>query len=238
MHFVRYNQSMKNYTIIAIPGAGFGAGVYGELSRELAVKALSFPGHARGVAGPAPATIADMADIVRRRCAGLPAASVVLLGHSMGALVAMEAAPHEAVAGLVLVGAAARMPVNEALLAAARDEPETAFAMMLKWGVYRDLPRAEAVRGQLLSLLREAEGGVLYTDLLACNTYAGPEGSGKPLAILAGSHDKMTPPEEGKKLAGALGGAFTLIENCGHMTIAEQPAATALEIGKFINTLN
>lgn len=231
---------MKRYTITAIPGAGFGAGIFGGLVPHLIdypMDAISLPGHDKRVAGPALATIADMAAIVRGNCDGLPGKSVILLGHSMGALVAMEAASHQAVAGLVLLGAAAKMPVNKDFLTAARDDPGSAFEMMIKWSVFRDHPQAGAVRIVLSSLLREAENGVLYADLAACNAYAGPSDIGKPAAVISGSHDKMASAEEGQKLAGMLGGTFAHIENCGHMMMVEKPLETAVEIKKFISTL-
>src|SRR5687768_16028115 len=106
-------------TIIAVPGAGMNAGVWAGIAPHLAefhVDALSLPGHGAAPDDLPLRTLEEMTAFLRRRLDGRPGNSAVLLGHSMGALLAMEAAAHPSVAGIALLGAARRMPVHPDLL--------------------------------------------------------------------------------------------------------------------------
>ena len=77
------------------------------LGRDYRCFALDFPGHGASPLGRA-ATIAGLADAVAAFCAALDLPQVVLMGHSMGGVVALELALHRPalVARLVLVDAA------------------------------------------------------------------------------------------------------------------------------------
>ncbi|MFN5049797.1 alpha/beta fold hydrolase, partial [Roseateles sp.] len=98
-----------------------------------AVLAVDLPGHGRNRAQAPLADVPAMADwlLALMQSAGLshPAA---LVGHSMGSLIALEAAARspEQVSRLVLVGTAYPMKVSPALLETARTAPEQAIAMV------------------------------------------------------------------------------------------------------------
>ncbi len=86
--------------------------------------ALDLPGHGRS-GGELPTSIAALADWLWELIKLLDAPAVSLVGHSMGALIGLElAARHRRrIAGLALLGAAARMPVHPDLLEAAARGP-------------------------------------------------------------------------------------------------------------------
>lgn len=82
--------------------------------------------------------------------------------------------------------------------------------------------------GSGLRLLEKSASGVLYTDLNACNEYRhGLESSALitcPVHIILGRDDRMTPVRAAQALLETLGDArVTIIENCGHMLMAEKP---------------
>jgi len=135
--------SHQSKFIMAVHGAGMHAGVWGSLvgGLPLPCQAISFPGHGR-TDGELLPSIEKMAEWINARLADHSPQSVALLGHSMGALVALEAARHPAVQALVLMGAAAKMPVHPDLLKQAAEKPEAAMEMILKWGVSSAHPRA------------------------------------------------------------------------------------------------
>ena len=93
--------------------------------------AVDQPGHGRSD-GPPLASVEALADwlLALLDAAGVPSAHLV--GHSMGSLIALEAAARapQRAAGLVMVGTAYPMKVSDALLATARDDPARAIAMV------------------------------------------------------------------------------------------------------------
>ena len=95
---------------------------------------LDLPGHGYS-AGPALTTVEAMADWVMRGVEGLGVTQVALVGHSLGSLVALDAAaryPAE-ISRIALVGTAVPMPVGDVLMDAAQHHPQDAFEMMNTW---------------------------------------------------------------------------------------------------------
>jgi pimeloyl-ACP methyl ester carboxylesterase len=232
--------SIQKRIIIAIHGAGMQAGVWETLTLAgklpCPFEMLSLPGHG-DTAGPLLPSIEGMAAWVETRIKNYPAESVVLMGHSMGALVALEAARHPAVAALVVMGAATRMPVHPELLKQAAAAPEAAAAMILKWGISAAHPEAVEI------VKRQMQPAALSNDLAACNAYQHGEATAKnirlPALVLAGSEDKLTKASDGKALADKMPGArFHLVSGSGHMLMVENPLEIAKEISTFISALN
>ena len=95
------------------------------------VLAVDLPGHCRSAGEPA-ATVEAAADFVLALLDAAGLAQAVLVGHSFGALVALEAAARAParVRQLVLVGVAAPMKVSPALLEASLNEPIKALTMV------------------------------------------------------------------------------------------------------------
>src|SRR6266404_7948241 len=109
-------------TVAFIHGAGMDHTVWALQTRWFAhhgrnVLALDLPGHGRS-AGPHLGSIAAMADCVLAALAAVGAERASLVGHSMGALVALAAARAPGtVTALALLGVAPLMPVHPELLA-------------------------------------------------------------------------------------------------------------------------
>ena len=225
-------------SILALHGAGMTGRAWQCLSPLIDVdffKTLDLPGHGDGKSPLT--TIADMAAHVM---AHLPSQPVILMGHSMGALVALETAARAgtAVAALVLMSAAATMPVNAALLEKAKHDPAAAAALVMKWS----LPRMRADDAELLAQVAAAQGGnlALHADLLACDRYAdGVQTAQKitcPVLVIGGTADKMTPPESVAGLAKIfLHGSYAAIDGAGHMPMIEDAPAVARIIEDFLD---
>jgi len=88
------------------------------------VLALDLPGHSRSE-GPALASVEEMALWLLRVLDAAGVAQAALVGHSMGSLVALEAAARAPgrITRLVMVGTAYPMKVSDALLGTARERP-------------------------------------------------------------------------------------------------------------------
>ena len=200
--------------------------------------ALDLPGHGRSE-GPPLASIGAAASWLARVMDAAGIAKAALVGHSMGAAIAIEAAAalQGRVARLALLGSGLSMPVNDALLTSALAAPQAAFAMIVDWG---HGPRAKIggnpapglwMRGGALALLARSRPGVLYADLAACNGWTtGDAAAGRigcPALVVIGARDAMTPPRAGHALARRLAhGRAVSIADCGHMPMAEAPDAT------------
>jgi pimeloyl-ACP methyl ester carboxylesterase len=229
-------------SVVFIHGAGLDHTVWLLQSRYFAhhgfnAVALDLPGHGRSAGAPLPG-IAAMARWVNRATDTLGIEHFASIGHSMGALVAMQAAadaPQRVVlAGLL--GIAVPMPVSEELLQAARSNDHSAFDMVNLWGHgYASQLGGNTAPGMWMvgsanRLLERGGSGVLFNDLNACNEYgAGLEAAAMlhcPALVLLGKQDIMASPRAARELIAALARASVHeLDGCGHMLMAEQPDA-------------
>jgi len=237
--------------VVLLHGAGMDHTVWALQTRYLAhhgraVLAVDLPGHGRS-GGAALATIEDMADWVGALLDAAGVAETALVGHSMGAITALEAASRapERVRKLALLGATAAMPVNSDLLTATREAPEKAIAMIVTWAVGRPAHiggyRAPGlwVMGGAGSLLRKAPKGVLHTDFAACDAYrnglAAAEKVRCPTLLVIGEADLMTPARRAGELAAAIPDCrMTTIAGAGHMMMVEKPDETLDALRNFV----
>lgn len=229
--------------VVFLHGAGMDRTVWSLQTRWFAhhgraVLAVDLPGHGRS-AGPALDEIGTLAGWTADALDAAGAAGpVALVGHSMGALIALEMAARAParVRSLALVGAAARMPVHPDLLDAAATDRDTANRMITLWGHGRGARlgghRAPGLwmTGGAMRLLERAPPGVLHRDLAACNAYRGAGDACAnvvaPTLVLSGRDDQMTPARQGERLAAAISGAtWHVLPDCGHMIMVEQPDA-------------
>jgi pimeloyl-ACP methyl ester carboxylesterase len=236
--------------IVFIHGAAFDHSVWQWQSRYLAhhghsVIAVDLPGHGRSP-GSVRATIGEYAEWVAGvlDAVGLPQAALV--GHSMGSLIALETALRHGprVGKLALVGTSAPMPVSDAFLAAARDEPPVGLEMEAVWGHARGVQLAtSAIPGaSLLSASRRlnarSKAGALQAALEACNAYRADAGKLKALAmptlVVAGKRDQMTQFKGGKALADSIPGARFVALDAGHSMMSEAPRELLVALRGFL----
>ena len=226
--------------LVFVHGGGLDHSVWLLQSRYFAhhghgVMAVDLPGHGKS-GGEALTSIADMADWVIRLLDAAGVKSATLVGHSMGALVVHEAAARhpERVRRIVTIGISVPMPVTEALLGAARDNKHAAFDMVNVWGhgsrahVGGNQAPGMWMMGLGVRLLERSGPGVLYAGLHACNEYRdGLASSARiscPVHVILGRDDRMTPVKAAQPLLETLADArVTILENCGHMIMAEKP---------------
>jgi pimeloyl-ACP methyl ester carboxylesterase len=227
-------------TVVLLHGAGFDHSAWALYSRwfahhGFAVLAPDLPGHGWSQ-GPALASIGEMADWTVALLDAVAAPGAHLIGHSMGSLIALEAAArHPArVTALGLIGTAATMSVGPDLLKAAEADDAAAIDMVSIWGLgFRaelggSLAPGLWMHGEAQSTLQRCAPGVLFSDLSACNAYAdaltAAAGISVPTTLVLGEKDMMTPAKAGKALAAAIPHARTIVlPGAGHMLMAERP---------------
>jgi pimeloyl-ACP methyl ester carboxylesterase len=230
-------------TVVFAHGALCDHGVWTLLARWAAhhgfgVLALDLPGHMRS-AGPALASIEAMADWLLALLDAAGVRRAALVGHSMGSLVALEAAARapERATRLVMLGGAVPMPVTATLLDAARDAPRKAIDMTIAWSFSTLAPKPAYpgpgmwLRGAARALMRQvlAHGGdplLFHTDFSACNDYAhGLAAAARvtcPAHLIVAAADQMTPPRATRELAAALRASVHTVPG-GHFLMQEQP---------------
>lgn len=228
--------------IVFIHGAGMDHTVWALQTRWFAwhgraVLAVDAPGHGRSE-GPALDSIEALAEWVFALLDAAGAKNAALVGHSMGALIALEAAARrpERVRALALCGCAAEMPVSEKLLSAGLAGEHVAYEMITAWGVGRraQVGGAEApgtwMTGGTLRLLEHGRKGVVGIDLRACDRYKGSAAAVQkvnvPTVLVLGSHDRMSPAKAAAPLARIPESQTIVIEQAGHMMMTEQPGRT------------
>lgn len=216
-----------------------------------AVLAIDLPGHGRS-AGPALCAVEAMADWTFALLAAVGATSASLVGHSMGSLIALEAASRHGPTGIdaiALIATAYPMQVSDALLAATRDDEPRAIEMVSLWSVdgahggYSQKPSAPGpgfgvtVGGR--RLMERQAPGVMHVDFVACNAYRNGEAAAAaarcPALFVLGQNDAMTAARSGRALAATIDGARVVeIAGVGHFVMAEAPDRTLDALTKFL----
>jgi pimeloyl-ACP methyl ester carboxylesterase len=204
------------------------------------VLAVDQPGHGRSAGPPLP-SVQALADwtLALMDAAGVQQAT--LAGHSMGTLIALEAAARapQRVTKLVLLGSAYPMKVSDALLATAREAPLRAIDMVNVLSISSaaskpSFPGPGAwVHGSNRALMQRQQAlsrdvNLFEHDFRICDAYsAGAEAMAKvacPTTLIVGERDQMTPPRATRDIAAALKAKVVTVPS-GHHLMAEAPDA-------------
>ncbi|HVO88746.1 MAG TPA: alpha/beta hydrolase [Casimicrobiaceae bacterium] len=237
--------------IVFVHGAGNDHSVWALQSRYFAhhgrnVLAIDLPAHGRSGGEPI-AGVEDLATFLGALLEGLGTGRHTLVGHSMGALAALQCAASypERVGKLALLGPAAPMPVSEELLDAARRNDHIACELINGWSFSvaaqlggNTIPGMWMI-GSAMRLLERSRPGVLAVDLAACNAYANGVAAAArvraPALVILGARDIMAPPRNAKALVDALSDKRVIsLPDTGHALMAERPDAVLDALRGFL----
>lgn len=241
-------------TAVFIHGAQHDHSVWGLQTRYFAhhgfgVLAVDLPGHGRSKGAPL-TSVEAMASWLLTLLDVLKVSKAIIIGHSMGSLIALEASyqsPHR-VSKLALVGTAYPMKVSATLLDAARDEEPRAIDMVNIWShsYFVQKPSAPApgfyvlgMNQRLMQRLSQQNAEpVFHTDFYACNAYANGEIAAQavtcPTLVLLGKDDIMTPSKAAASLIKAIPESELIqLDQCGHALMMEQPDAVLDTLFRF-----
>lgn len=213
------------------------------------VLAVDLPGHGRSE-GPALDSIEAMTGWLLALLDAAGAQRAALVGHSMGSLIAIEAAGTHPlrISAIALVGTAFPMKVSDALLAAAREDEPRAFDMINLWS-RSGVTHRPGSPGPGFSVLNEGrrlmerqKPGVLFKDFNACNAYEGGLERAKavrcPTLFVLGARDLMTPMRAARSLIDAIDGSRVVeIPGAGHAMMDERPDAVLDALRGFLAPL-
>ncbi|MEP7281630.1 MAG: alpha/beta hydrolase [Rubrivivax sp.] len=232
-------------TVVFVHGALFDHSVWTLLARWFAhhgfgVLALDLPGHMRSE-GPALTSIEALADWTLALLDAAGVAHAALVGHSMGSLVALEAAARapQRVDRLVMMGTCVPMPVPAALLELSRDDPWGAIDRVVTFslstlGAKPSYPGPGAwLHGgarQLMRLVLAHHGDrmLFHNDFSACDRYRGGLEAATavraPATLVLADDDRMTLPRGAREVAQRLKATVHQVAG-GHFLMQEQPDA-------------
>lgn len=209
------------------------------------VLAPDLPGHSLS-AGEALESIEDMGAWLADFIQASGADKVHAVGHSQGFLDLLELAVRapELLKSITGIGTAGAIPVNPALIEAARDDAGNAAEMLLMWGFGPDAQYGiSAVPGmQPIAIGRQIMAqNPLYQDLVACAGYENGSAAAAaidlPTQMVLARKDRLTPIKAGMAFAEELGAKTTVIERYGHMLPIEAPRQTLQKLRELIGTL-
>jgi pimeloyl-ACP methyl ester carboxylesterase len=202
------------------------------------VLAFDQPGHARSQ-GPVRDSVEALADWLLAALAAAGVQRAALVGHSMGSLIALEAAARapQCITHLALLGTAAPMKVSQALLDGARTQVAATLDRVNDFS-HAGLAAKPGFPGPgnwlhggnlaLMARVMASQRGcnLFEHDFRLCNDYANALSAAAqvrcPAHILIGQHDQMTPPRASAELARALKASVHALP-CGHALMTEDP---------------
>jgi pimeloyl-ACP methyl ester carboxylesterase len=202
------------------------------------VLAVDQPGHGRSSGDPL-TSVEALADWLLALLDAAGVRQAALVGHSMGSLIALEAAARapQRATRLVMIGSAYPMKVSEALLATARDAPLKAIDMVNAFS-HSTLAAKPSCPGPgtwlhgsnraLMRRMQAAQTGVnlFHHDFSVCDRYAnGLQAAASvqcPAHFILGDRDQMTTPKAARQLVAALRAPVALLPG-GHALMQELP---------------
>jgi pimeloyl-ACP methyl ester carboxylesterase len=210
------------------------------------VLALDLPGHGNSQ-GPAPLSVEEAAEFIINVLDAEGVQTAMLVGHSWGSLIALEAAARAGarVSHLALLGCAAPMTVSPNLLEGAQTDAANTIDLINIYSHTSGEPTNE-LRQQALALMQRVlasnpQTNLLYSGLAACNNYQGANAAiekvqAKLLFIVA-NQDKMTPPKRAQALIAAAQNmqphTKVVSVEAGHQMMLEAPEAVRQALEHF-----
>lgn len=202
------------------------------------VLAVDQPGHMRS-SGPVCPDVPTIADWLLRVLEAIDARDITLVGHSMGSLIALEAAAQapDRVQRLVMVGTAYPMAVSAALLEAAEQRPAQGIDMVnnfsiSSWATKPGYPGPgfwlhggnRALMHRVLASNRDVN--LFSHDFRLCNDYRGAEAAMPRVRaqthLVLGERDQMTLPKATAVLRQGLQATVHTVA-AGHGLMHEDP---------------
>jgi pimeloyl-ACP methyl ester carboxylesterase len=205
-----------------------------------AVLAVDQPGHGRSE-GPPLSSVEALAGWVLALLDAAGVRRATLAGHSMGSLIALEAAgiAPDRVERLAMLGTAYPMKVSDALMQTAQHEPLKAIDMVNTFSHASIAAKPSYpgpgtwLHGANRALMRRVQSGqksvnLFHHDFGICDRYAGGlDAAAKvrcPATLVLGTRDQMTSPKQTATITAALNAKVQTVE-AGHAMLTEAPDA-------------
>ncbi len=210
----------------------------GQVSAFPESDAVSLPGHPHGIACE---SVAEYAAWLDRYVRWRRAEPIVVVGHSLGGAIALRWALDfpQRVAGLVLIATGAKLRVAPSYLEMIEKRWPDCIPDMVgsllgpspPAGLREDLEAQHALVGRISTL----------RDYRACDAFDVMHeltGLAIPTLVVVGTDDRMTPPKYARYLHEQIAGSqLAVIEDAGHMVMAEKPDQVNAALSSFLARL-
>ena len=204
------------------------------------IYSLDLPGHGMS-GGESQTSVEKYADIVNKFVTAINLDNVCIVGHSMGASIALSAAlnKYNWLKAIALIGGASKMFVTDAILEGLKENFEPTIDNIVKYSWYKNTGAFFKQKGRQRML--EAGSKVVYDDFYACSKFDVSDRLAEiniPALVIASDHDRMVPLKISREMAGQLSrSTFVTLENCGHFQHIEQTSRVAKELANYLSTL-
>lgn len=250
IHFEVHGQGPPVVLVHGYPLSGrLWDGVVRELEAEYRLIVPDLRGMGRSEATAAASMDDYAADLVAVLAAADEERPVVLVGMSMGGYVALAFCRRypERVRGLVLVDSragadsveaaegrnrTAEKVLREGSAAVAEEMVGKLFApgapadLTARWQSWMAETPPEGIAAALRAMASRPDSEPLLRAL------------GRPVAVIVGAEDQITPVEGARAMAQAAGGSLEIIPGAGHMAAAEKPVIVAGALRRFLHDLD
>jgi pimeloyl-ACP methyl ester carboxylesterase len=201
------------------------------------VLAIDLQGHG-GSEGPIATSVVEHAGRIARLIPALGVSRAIVCGLSLGGGVALQLLLDHAdlVAGGVLLGTGARLRVMPMILEAIERDFERFVQGMPMVGAS---PRTDAaLLAPLMRSVVDNGAAVSATDFRACDAFDVMDRLGeidRPVLVVSGEDDKLTPPKYSRYLADHISGArLVALSDAGHLSAVERPDAVNQAIREWL----
>lgn len=221
--------------------AGFLEGLLGALAETQSPLAFDQPGHGRSAGLDSLGSVERMAAFTASFCAKLGLERPVLLGHGLGAAVALQLAldQPQAAGALVVCSSGARADLDPAEVEQMRRVSQGKERRPFARGQYASATPPETLREAFMLGLR-TDPRATFGDLQALSGWSVEARLGEvslPALVVRGAEDERV-AAGADALSQALNGQpAQRIESAGHMLPYEQPAALASAVATFLGGL-
>ena len=217
---------------------------------DYSIYAVDLPGHGKSD-GKGKSSINEYSIDVIDFLDAMELENVCLVGHSMGAAIALNASlsRNSRIRSVVAIGGASKMIVNDAILEGLQKTFEATVENIIKYSWHK---KTGAIAGsqQMAAYFREkakqrvlnAGSKTVHGDFLACSRFDLGERLEEilvPVLVIASDCDRMVPIHVSREMAGKLPNAkFVMLEGCGHFQHIEQTSKVAEELSNFLGNID